>query len=447
MASQLSSTAPRHHPKPTDADAAAAAAAASASASASYSASACAGKGKASACAGKGKTSAGAGKGKASATAGAGKGKTSAHAGKGKASADSRKQVVQGYSKNRLVQATVWFPFLKEGQGEIDGLHWDDDKLEKEIDGCLRQLKDNPFVYYGGAIDDESFLFLDEQQLTMLNRRLALCRIRAYEDKYQDMDDETLSGLFPNDDLDANEYYLDYERSFEWYFDDVYCQYADFQDYQRLVLRNTGEYEKWEYYRRTCSTLESDQEYVKFWETLLSTTQLIGWYITRTTCESRIERLFYYHTLKIAAVHPNVYKTLIRSGCIEFRRSLQVNYIWSVPYADFLFEMWKLLTGEKLSFKDALKRLYTNGKHSSIFAIQAEFEPNLHPLKELYKPFLDHIGEKAAEEAHQLIMDYVTRHERQPKTYYDYAKKKLCIAEKIGLIPSSSTKGIGSRGI
>jgi hypothetical protein len=111
-----------------------------------------------------------------------------------------------------------------------------------------------------------------------------------------------------------------------------------------------------------------------------------------------------------------------------------------VPYADFLFEMWKLLTGEKLSFKDALKRLYTNGKHSSIFAIQAEFEPNLHPLKELYKPFLDHIGEKAAEEAHQLIMDYVTRHERQPKTYYDYAKKKLRIAEKIGLIPSSSTK-------
>jgi hypothetical protein len=35
-----------------------------------------------------------------------------------------------------------------------------------------------------------------------------------------------------------------------------------------------GEYEKWEYYRRTCSTLESDQEYVKFWETLLSTTQV-----------------------------------------------------------------------------------------------------------------------------------------------------------------------------
>jgi hypothetical protein len=164
--------------------------AAAAAADPDLEASACAGKGKASACAGKGKTSAGAGKGKASATAGAGKGKTSARAGKGKASAgarkgkasaDSRKQVVQGYSKSRLVQATVWFRFLKEGQGEIDGLHWDDDKLEKEIDGCLRQLKDNPFVYYGGAIDDESFLFLDEQQLTMLNRRLALCRIRAYE--------------------------------------------------------------------------------------------------------------------------------------------------------------------------------------------------------------------------------------------------------------------------
>lgn len=254
----------------------------------------------------------------------------------------------------------VWLRFFKWNRGEnpceskqepeeIDGLDWDDDKLAKEIDGCLRRLKDTPFVYYGDAIDDESFPFLDEQQLRVLNRRLALCRIRAYEEKYQDMDDEALSALFPPQDLDANEYYLDHELGFEWYFDDVYCQYAHFQDYQRLVLRNNGEYEKWEYYRRTCSTLEGDQEYVQFWEELSSKTELIEWYITRTTRELKTDRLFYYHTLKIAAVHPNVYKALINSGCIEFRRSLEIDFILSRPYADFLIEMWKLLTGEKLS--------------------------------------------------------------------------------------------------
>lgn len=248
------------------------------------------------------------------------------------------------------------------------------------------------------------------------------------------MDGATLSNLFPPDHLDANEYYLDYELSYEWYFDPVYCQYADFQGYQLLVLRNNGEYEDWEYYRSTCSTLEVDQEYVQFWERLSKSTKLFEWYITRTTRELRIENLFYYHTLKIAAEHPNVYKTLIDSGCMEFRRSLEIDFIWSRPYADFLFEMWNSLTVGKLSFKDALERLYNNGKYPLIFAVTAEFEPNLRPLERLYKPFLDLIIEKTAEEAKQSIRHHVT-HGTKPKTYYDYAKKKLGIAKKIGLTP------------
>lgn len=69
-----------------------------------------------------------------------------------------------------------------EEREEIDGLDWDDDKLAKEIDSCLRRLKDTPFVYYGGAIDDGSFNFLNDQQLSVLNQRLALYRIRAHED-------------------------------------------------------------------------------------------------------------------------------------------------------------------------------------------------------------------------------------------------------------------------
>jgi hypothetical protein len=58
------------------------------------------------------------------------------------------------------------------------------------------------------------------------------------QETYQDMDDEALSTLFPSKDLNDNKYFLNCELSFEWYFDRAYYQYADFQYYQRLVLRN-----------------------------------------------------------------------------------------------------------------------------------------------------------------------------------------------------------------
>jgi hypothetical protein len=39
--------------------------------------------------------------------------------------------------------------------------------------------------------------------------------------------------------LEANGYFDRYEQSFEWYFDTECCEIGGFQDYQRLVLRNT----------------------------------------------------------------------------------------------------------------------------------------------------------------------------------------------------------------
>ena len=35
-----------------------------------------------------------------------------------------------------------------------------------------------------------------------------------------------------------------------------------------------GEYEEWEDYRKACSTLEGDQEFVQLWEKLLSNTKV-----------------------------------------------------------------------------------------------------------------------------------------------------------------------------
>nr|CAB3492777.1 unnamed protein product [Digitaria exilis] len=115
------------------------------------------------------------------------------------------------------------------------------------------------------------------------------------------------------DDVHEEEEWLKQIEGFNWSADDL----------------RMGEYEQWEYYRKTCNTLQGDQEYIQFWEKLSSETK--------------------------------------------------------------------------------------------------------------YQTYLAHIDENFSEDrAHILIREAVEIFVSRHKTYYDYAKKKLDIAEKIGLIVPSS---------
>ncbi|KAK8443859.1 hypothetical protein SEVIR_9G043401v4 [Setaria viridis] len=76
-----------------------------------------------------------------------------------------------------------------------------------------------------------------------------------------------------------------------------------------------GEYEDWEEYRKTCSTLEGDQASVQLWERLLSNTKLIEFFLTDNSCELlKIESVAFYHALKIAAELSCLFKALIHFG-------------------------------------------------------------------------------------------------------------------------------------
>lgn len=65
------------------------------------------------------------------------------------------------------------------GQEQIEGLDWDNDKLQREFISLFERLNDGPPEPEDD--DDESLAWCDEQQLKALNQRLALCRIRAHE--------------------------------------------------------------------------------------------------------------------------------------------------------------------------------------------------------------------------------------------------------------------------
>ncbi|CAN6308807.1 unnamed protein product, partial [Urochloa humidicola] len=321
------------------------------------------------------------------------------------------------------------------GTEEIEGLDWDDDYLEKEIDSCLERLHEV------APYDPDVFWPFDEQQLKAMNKRLALCRITAYEDDCRELDGASLTDKYPASELEDKGYYKYYERYFEWYFDPEYCEYAGLQDYQRLVLReNNGEYEDWEKYRKTCSKLEGDQQFVQLWDKLLSKTKLIELYLSNSSSKPPIiERLVFYHALKIAEGLPHVSKTLVCSTFKDFIWGVRFKYTWYKYYADFFFEMWQLITKQKMNFTEALRNIHKEGKYRCCtFPWKSELEkkePNLSRVERECKSYLDRIGATANDdEAYQSIMDFIEEIVRKPNTYYDYAKKKLHIAKEIGLI-------------
>ncbi|CAL4945010.1 unnamed protein product [Urochloa decumbens] len=321
----------------------------------------------------------------------------------------------------------------EQGPEKIEGVDWDQDKLDEKIDCYLQQLNcDLP--------DDEDFwVHYDDKKRRKLNERLALCRIRAHKEEHRKMDDASLKVIYPANVLEDEEYFRSYELHFEWYFDPQYCNYARLQDYQRLMLQNNGEYEKWEEYRKACSTLESDQAFVQLWEKLLSNTKLMEFFLTNRSYELlKRERVAFYHALKIAAELSCIYKPLIHFGFTEFICTVRFDHSWDKYYAGFFGELWKRVAKQKMNFKEALKEVYCEGKYiRGNFEWKYEFESsNPGPLEHLYNTHLIHIDEKAEEgAAYQLIMEAAKKIFPKRKTYYDYAKKKLGIAKEIGLIP------------
>ncbi|CAD6207210.1 unnamed protein product [Miscanthus lutarioriparius] len=91
-------------------------------------------------------------------------------------------------------------------------------------------------------------------------------------------------------------------------------------------------------------------------------------------------------------------------------------------YARLYFEIWKRVAKQKMNFKDALDEVKDKAMWPFNWAeVKTEIET-------------DNLEE--GDEAYWLIVEAVKKIVPRLKTYYDYAKKKLGIAEKLGLIPS-----------
>ncbi|CAL4936649.1 unnamed protein product [Urochloa decumbens] len=330
----------------------------------------------------------------------------------------------------------------EQGLGHIEGLDWDDDMLKEELDSYFERYHGLP-----DYDDVEAWTPIDDQWLKEMELRFAICRIRAHKMlKGEVLSDAEIRKMYPPSTLEENGYFQWFEHDFEWYFDPEYCQCAHLEDYQRLALTDTGEYLHWDYYHDTCSTLRSDQEFVYFWETLASKTE---WFKNFQSAElserKRIEHVVFYHAVKIAKECTHIFSTLLPSGYSEYLWSVGFDTTWYKDFACMYFEIWKLVAKQKMSLKDALDRVKEKGMRSFCrFDLEAEFRGGQQqwsgPITHNYNAYVAEIDENLTDdEAYRLIMEAVKEFVPKLKGYYDYAKKKLDIAEKIGLIPPAPT--------
>ncbi|KAL6638097.1 hypothetical protein ACP70R_025669 [Stipagrostis hirtigluma subsp. patula] len=328
-----------------------------------------------------------------------------------------------------------------QGPQQIEGFDWDKARLEEEIQKCYVQVGLHRAL---PDIDDDVFwAHHDEEGLRKMNQRLALYRLRGHKAELKDLSDAELMKMYPLAHLEEYGYYKFYEPDLEWYFDPQYCQYANLQDYQRLMLRHNGEYEEWDYYRQVCSTLESDQEFVMFWERLSNETKWIAKFLTASSNDWK--RVAYYHTLKMAAGYYNIFKTLIGFCFRDYLYSVRFDNTWYKDIAHIFFEIWKRVVKEKVNFKDALEQVKDKALQSFCgSAMRCELTSNEKypgPITCQYYNYMAHIDETVPEdEVQRLIMEAVKIFVPKHKVYYDYAKKKLDIASNIGLIPHQSIR-------
>ncbi|KAK3148977.1 hypothetical protein QOZ80_3AG0211170 [Eleusine coracana subsp. coracana] len=323
---------------------------------------------------------------------------------------------------------------------EIEEFDWDYHRLKLETDQYVNKLNHSPPDY-----DDMERP--DEKQLTEMMSRLAMYRLRAYKgDELKGLDNDQLVDKSTLQNLEAQGYYKWCECALEWFFDPETFYYVGLEDYQRLMLHNNNyeyEDETWQLCHRLRSTCEGDKQYVEFWNKLSNETKWIEKALTASPdVWDKLERVAYYRAVKIAAEFPDIYSTLIFSGFTDYKWSNNYDKVFTRGYAWLYLELWKLVAKQKIDFNVALDQLSAKSMpiSSSVhmeFELSKDRDPSvLGPVTRNYKTFIADIdGELEEHDAYPLIMEAAIKIARKPKIYYDYAIKKLKIAEEIGMIP------------
>ncbi|KAM3336302.1 hypothetical protein ACQJBY_030346 [Aegilops geniculata] len=332
-----------------------------------------------------------------------------------------------------------------QGRDGDSGEDSGDDIAEEEFVKYSEELK----ARSSAEIDTETRL--NQEQFSRIHVKYVRYRIKAcllLKGKHiNELDDATLERMYPLEltlgDKDLSPYLED--GAFGWYFDSDLCLLASLSDYQRLVLPNStwSEYESLSQYIAFYNNPEVDRDYVQYWEKMVKEIKWLENHVLKedTPEWDQICRKGLYQAIRIAAEFPNIDFSLAYYGFMEYIWRTRF-YVVSVKGLDHAyFEIWKRVTGKQMCFRDALQEVCNeNLVPSRQHTLKAELQRpgGFLQLERQFHRCTEGISKEVPDWIAQELISQEVRFKRAlPKTYAQYARKKLKVAEAIGLIPKA----------
>ncbi|KAG2550165.1 uncharacterized protein LOC120651500 isoform X2 [Panicum virgatum] len=340
---------------------------------------------------------------------------------------------------------------LQEADDEIQMLNdlgLGEDISSDEFLKYFEQLPTKPAV--------DIYTELDNEQLTALYERHARYRIRYLKLSQTDSLDKLNAELTQHNAMDLLEedlsrkllakmrYFKHFEEdgTLDWFFHPDLCRIEALDDYHRLVLRNhvgsDSEYAGWDKYRKFFYSYETEQEYINYFEELSNKLKWMEGYvlIEETSLKfGKISTRGAYQAIKIATGFSKITGELAYTGYYECVDNLRFDAYYLNDLDGVYFEIWLRVTMQ-MSFRDALEEIY---KLEMFPSRQERMKYALdYDCSDMEMEFLSCTASVTSEvtedKARELIAEAVKKIDR-PKLYEHYIRKKIAIAQAIGLIP------------
>uniref|UniRef100_A0A0A9BBW6 Uncharacterized protein n=1 Tax=Arundo donax TaxID=35708 RepID=A0A0A9BBW6_ARUDO len=230
---------------------------------------------------------------------------------------------------------------------------------------------------------------------------------------------------------------------FDWTIDNQYFYLTDLDVYQRIVptRTDTDEYLDWESYCTTFSKYETDVDYVKYCDEISKKIKWLEEYLD-LDCSKHFNDRGDRQAKKIAAGFSHLPFSLATRGYEEYIWGMRCGFVYVKDYIHLYHEMWKCILKQKMSLVDALKQILS--ENTFHYSCKSTIEARMRGygyLDHEFKMCMDQIPADVVED--DQVLKYITYYvvstnKSQQKTYVDYVKKKLEVAQRIGLIKNAS---------
>ncbi|XBJ24591.1 hypothetical protein VPH35_002441 [Triticum aestivum] len=235
---------------------------------------------------------------------------------------------------------------------------------------------------------------------------------------------------------------LTHGDTIDWYFNPDHSVHSYLSDYHRLVLKNGDgtRYLDWEKYCSWFTTYETDEEYLKYFEEISKKIKWIKCYMKfeRGSPEwIEMEARGFWQAVEIAVDFPHMSFDLALTAYTDHIFNTRFDYFDHEEIDPLLFEIWKRLTKQKITFRQALDQVQQENmfpRQEKCIQFVLDNTSIYTRLQSTFDTCVEDISDETPEdEGRRLITMAVSSKLHKEKTWNEYIMRKIEIAKHIGL--------------